>query len=99
MNTYEKFTEAEVNELTNHGYEESMTFLFTGLLNDVLDNAQYIVASDLRNKLATVFSNDKLRSLLISSIEICEMAEFKMDSYSEFDLIIVNLLKLHEQLK
>ena len=99
MNTYEKFTEAEVNELTNYGYEESMTFLFTVLLNDVLDNEQYIVASDLRNKLATLFSNDKLRSLLISSIEICEMAEFKMDSYSEFSLIFDDLLELHEQLK
>ena len=99
MNTYEKFTEVEVNELTNYGYEESMTFWFMGLLNDVLDNAQYIVANDLKNKLATVFSNDKLRSLLISSIEICEMAEYKMDSYSEFDLMIDNLLELHEQLK
>ena len=99
MKTYEKFTAAEVNELTNHGYEESMTFLFTGLLNDVLDNAQYIIANDLKNKLATIFSNNKLRSLLISSIEICEMAEYKMDSYSEFDFIISDLFELHEQLK
>lgn len=99
MNTYEKFTEAEVNKLTNHGYEESMTFLFTGLLNDVLDNAQYITANDLKNKLATIFSNNKLRSLLISSIEICEMAEYKMDSYSEFDLIIDDLFELHKRLK
>ena len=99
MNTYEKFTEAEVNELTNYGYEESMAFLFTVRLNDVLDNREHMVTGNLKEKLAKIFANDKLRALLISSIELCEMAEFKMDSYSEFDSVLSYLLELHERLK
>ena len=99
MNTYEKFTEAEVNELTNYGYEESMAFLFTVRLNDVLDNREHMVTGNLKEKLAKIFANDKLRALLISSIELCEMAEFKMDSYSEFDSVLSYLLELNERLK
>ena len=93
---YKKFTIEEVNELTNNGYEYDMADTFTWLLNDVLDNEEHIVLCDLRNDLARVFANDRLRSLLISAIELCEMAEFKMDSYSEFSLVLSHLVELLE---
>jgi hypothetical protein len=99
MHDNEKFTFEEVDNLTQHGYEESMVAWFEGYLNDVLDNKEYMVTSNLKEKLTKIFINDKLRGLLISSIQICEMAEFKMDSYSEFDAIIHDLLELNEQLK
>lgn len=96
---HKKFTIEEVNELTNNGYELEMAVFFAGLLNDALDNEEHIVLCDLRNDLARVFANDSLRSLLISSIELCEMAEFKMDSYSEFSLVLDELVELLELLE
>ena len=96
---YKKFTIEEVNELTNNGYEYDMADFFVGLLNDTLDNEEHIVLCDLRNDLARVFANDTLRSLLISAIELCEMAEFKMDSYSEFGLVLSDLVELLEILE
>ena len=99
MNTYEKFTFEEVDNLTQHGYEESMVAWFEGYLNDVLDNKKYMVTGNLKEKLTKIFVNDKLRGLLISSIQLCEMAEFKMDSYSELDIILSDLLELNERIK
>ena len=99
MHNNEKFTFEEVDNLTQHGYEEFMVVWFEGLLNDVLDNREHMVTGNLKEKLAKIFANDKLRALLMSSIELCEMAEFKMDSYSEFDSVLGYLLELHERLK
>lgn len=96
---YKKFTIEEVNELTNNGYEEEMAWLFAERLNDALDNEEHIVPCDLRNDLARVFASDRLRSLLISSIELAEMAEFKMDSYAEFSLVLDDLVELLEILE
>ena len=99
MDDNEKFTFEEVVELTENGYEEEMTWLFMNLLNDVIDNKQHMVTRELKKELSKVFANDKLRSLLISAIELAEMAEFKMDSYVEFDRILNYLLEIGEQLK
>lgn len=99
MHDNEKFTFEEVDNLTQHGYEESMVAWFEGYLNDVLDNKEYMVTDNLKEKLTKIFINDKLRGLLMSSIQLCEMAEFKMDSYSEFDLVLDYLLEIGEQLK
>ena len=99
MDNNEKFTFEEVDNLTQHGYEESMVAWFEGYLNDVLDNKEYMVTDNLKEKLTKIFINDKLRGLLISSIQLCEMAEFKMDSYAEFDLVLNYLLEIGEQLK
>lgn len=99
MDDNEKFTFEEVVELTKNGYEEEMAWMFMNLLNDVIDNKQYMITRELKKELSKVFANDKLRSLLISAIELAEMAEFKMDSYSEFDLVLDYLLEIGEQLK
>jgi hypothetical protein len=99
MDNNEKFTFEEVVELTENGYEEEMAWLFMNLLNDVIDNKQHMVTRELKKELSKVFANDKLRSLLISAIELAEMAEFKMDSYAEFDLVLNYLLEIGEQLK
>ena len=99
MHDNEKFTFEEVDNLSQHGYEESMVAWFEGYLNDVLDNKEYMVTDNLKEKLTKIFINDKLRGLLISSIQLCEMAEFKMDSYAEFDLVLNYLLEIGEQLK
>ena len=99
MNNNEKFTFEEVDNLTQHGYEESMVAWFEGYLNDVLDNKEYMITSNLKEKLTKIFINDKLRGLLMSSIQLCEMAEFKMDSYAEFDLVLDYLLEIDEKLK
>jgi hypothetical protein len=99
MDDNEKFTFEEVVELTENGYEEEMVWLFMNLLNDVIDNKQHMVTRELKKELSKVFANDKLRSLLISTIELAEMAEFKMDSYAEFDLVLNYLLEIGEQLK
>ena len=99
MHNNEKFTFEEVDNLTQHGYEESMVAWFEVYLNDVLDNKEYMVTDNLKEKLTKIFINDKLRGLLMSSIQLCEMAEFKMDSYSEFDLVLDDLLEIDEKLK
>lgn len=99
MDNNEKFTFEEVVELTKNGYEEEMTWMFMNLLNDVIDNKQHMVTGELKKELSKVFANDKLRSLLISAIELAEMAEFKMDSYVEFDRILNYLLEIGEKLK
>lgn len=99
MDDNEKFTFEEVVELTENGYEEEMVWWFMNVLNDVIDNKQHMVTRQLKKELSKVFANDKLRSLLISTIELAEMAEFKMDSYSEFDLVLDYLLEIGEKLK
>ena len=99
MNDNEKFTFEEVVELTENGYEEEMAWFFMNLLNDVIDNKHHMIPRQLKKELSEVFANDKLRSLLISSIELAEMAEFKMDSYAEFNLVLDYLLEIGEKLK
>lgn len=99
MDDNEKFTFEEVDKLTQHGYEEEMVWWFMNLLNDVIDNKQHMVTRELKKELSKVFANDKLRSLLISTIELAEMAEFKMDSYAEFNLVLDYLLEIGEKLK
>ena len=99
MDDNEKFTFEEVVELTRNGYEEEMTWLFMNRLNDVIDNKEYMIVRELKKELSIVFANDKLRSLLISAIELAEMADFKMNSYSELDLVLDSLLEIGEELK
>ena len=99
MHNNEKFTFEEVDNLTQHGYEESMVAWFEGYLNDVLDNKEYMVTDNLKETLTKIFVNDKLRGLLISSIQLCEMSRFEMDSYSELDTILSDLLELNEIIK
>ena len=99
MHNNEKFTFEEVDNLAQHGYEESMVAWFEGYLNDVLNNKEYMVTDNLKETLTKIFVNKKLRGLLISSIQLCDMARFEMDSYSELDTILSDLLELNEIIK